>query len=296
MGGGGIIVSMSTPTSEMSCKCRNPGCGRSFDSWGRLGAHVKIPTGNPECAAYYSALRDQRPKRRKRVLSAGSSVSALATSGAAASSALCNTASATGSAAEDMKPAEESGSPLIPVRLLTDARFAGAWTLASFTSTAADGTVTHPYGEGVRGSIVYTADGTVAYQLVGGEGGGAASRARRFASRDFLRGTDAELAAAARAARSYVGAWHAADGVVTHALSLSVHADREGRTMRRHFEFRADGDELSLVPVTRPGAPREELVWRRVGRAEAVAAAAAAAAAADAADADDARAAAGRAT
>lgn len=180
--------------------------------------------------------------------------------------------------------------------LLTDARFVGAWTLASFTSTAADGTVTHPYGEGVRGSIVYTADGTVAYQLVGGEGGGAASPARRFASRDFLRGTDAELAAAARAARSYVGAWHAADGVVTHVLSLSVHADREGRTMRRHFEFRANGDELSLVPVTRPGAPREELVWRRVGRAEAVAAAAAAAAAADAADADDARAAAGRAT
>lgn len=165
-----------------------------------------------------------------------------------------------------------------------DARFVGAWSLVSFTSTSADGATTHPYGLGVRGSIIYTADGTVAYQLVGGVSGGAAAPARRFASRDSLVGTAEELAAAARASRSYAGAWSTADGVVSHVISLSVHADREGRVMRRAFEFRGDS-ELALVPLAQPGAPREELVWRRVDVAAAARAAAEAAAAADASDA-----------
>ena len=166
-----------------------------------------------------------------------------------------------------------------------DARFVGAWSLVSFTSTSADGTTTHPYGRGVRGSIIYTADGTVAYQLVGGVSGGAAAPARRFASRDFMAGTAEELAAAARASRSYVGAWSTADGVVSHVLSLSVHADREGRVMRRAYEFRAGDSELALVPLAQPSAPREELVWRRVDVAAAARAAVEAAAAADASDA-----------
>lgn len=164
-----------------------------------------------------------------------------------------------------------------------DARFVGAWSLVSFTSTAPDGTTSHPYGA-ARGSIVYTADGIVAYQLVGGARGGAAAPARRHASRDFLRGTDAEAAADARETRSYVGAWHARAGVVTHVLALSVHADREGRAMRRAFEFREGGDVLSLVPLGAPGGPREELLWRRAGRNNVARAAADAAAAADAGD------------
>lgn len=143
-----------------------------------------------------------------------------------------------------------------------DARLVGAWALVAFTRTAASGAVTHPYGADAQGSIVYSPDGVVSYQLC------AANRGR-WASGDIERGTPEELAAAAASFRSYVARWSTDNhGVVSHDVFLSFHADRVGVCLRRRFAFRegADGRTLlSLVPVGGPaGAPREELLWVRV--------------------------------
>ena len=149
-----------------------------------------------------------------------------------------------------------------------DARFHGAWSLQSFTERDAGGgnDETFPYGADARGSIVYSPCGVVSYQLCAGP----AARPC-FASGDFMRGTQAELAAAAASFRSYVANWRAdaAAGVVTHDVQLSFHSNREGVRLRRSYEFRAGGDELVLVPLAADASPgagtrREELVWRRV--------------------------------
>ena len=153
-----------------------------------------------------------------------------------------------------------------------DARFCGAWQLVSFTEREPlpDGgeAVRHPYGADARGYIVYTPCGVVSYQLCAGAG----SRPR-FSSGDFMRGTPAELAAAASTFRSYVARWRAdaAAGVVTHDVELSFHPDRESVRLRRRYAFSADGDELELVPLAADGGgaasaggKREALVWRRV--------------------------------
>ena len=143
------------------------------------------------------------------------------------------------------------------------ARFHGAWRLVSFTERDGDA-VRHPYGADARGSIVYSPCGVVSYQLCAGPG----SRPR-FASGDFMRGTPAELACAASTFRSYVARWRAEDGVVTHDVELSFHPDRESAVLRRRYTFRADGDELELVPLAdggraSAGGKVEALLWRRV--------------------------------
>jgi hypothetical protein len=48
----------------------------------------------------------------------------------------------------------------------------GAWELVSFVSVGADGTETHPQGEGARGLIVYTADGYMSAQIMNPAGRG----------------------------------------------------------------------------------------------------------------------------
>ena len=128
----------------------------------------------------------------------------------------------------------------------------GSWSLVSFTRLDAAGAVTHPYGEGATGCIIYGTDDVVSYQLCGAPRAG-------FASGDFLAATPEELAAAARSFRSYVADASVEGNVVSHRVFLSFHQDRVGEVLRRTFEFRDGGAMLVLRPV----GGSEELVWRR---------------------------------
>jgi hypothetical protein len=101
-----------------------------------------------------------------------------------------------------------------------DARFHGAWQLISFTERDGSGGERHPYGADARGSIVYSPCGVVSYQLCAGP----AARPR-FASRDFLRGTQSELGAAAATLRSNGARWRAA----------GCDCDGRGRGAKRHL-------------------------------------------------------------
>ena len=53
-----------------------------------------------------------------------------------------------------------------PQETAVASRFVGAWHLARFTRTAADGGITYPYGDPPGGQIMYTSSGQMSAQLM----------------------------------------------------------------------------------------------------------------------------------
>ena len=152
-----------------------------------------------------------------------------------------------------------------------DSRLIGAWSLISFTRTdITSGVLTYPYGFDAQGSIIYSPDGIVSYQLC------AANRAT-FQSGSFENGSPEELAAAALSFRSYVAHWTTdpLTNIVSHSVFLSIHANRVGVTLERQFffeDYEFEGkttQHLILIPVSSSGSTntdiiQEKLTWARV--------------------------------
>jgi hypothetical protein len=138
----------------------------------------------------------------------------------------------------------------------------GTWRLISFSVRDSEGRITYPFGEDAEGFITYTADGRIAVQF------GAADRAR-LANGDWVAGTDAEVAAAARGYFAYCGTYAFDNDMVTHYVALSLIPNWIGGEQRRHVALNGDTVTLSTTP-TPVGGQRQTatLVWQRVdGRA-----------------------------
>lgn len=140
----------------------------------------------------------------------------------------------------------------------------GAWSLRSWRAIAADGEVSHPYGEDAQGRITYESSGRMSVQLM--------RRDRpRFASDDPKVGTPEEFESAFRGFFAYYGAFRVdlQSAVVIHVIEACSFPNWVGREQIRHYTLQ--GDRLVLqrkpsapTPGSAPPDPLHELIWDRL--------------------------------
>ena len=136
----------------------------------------------------------------------------------------------------------------------------GAWRLLSFEIESDDGTVVHPFGPGVQGSIIYTDSGRVSAQVM-------RSDRPSFAAGDQMRGTPEEIEANYTGCISYYGTYELDDGggFVVHQVEGSLFPNWEGEGQKRFFEFSGDRLKLSTPPTQWGGGQVVGvLVWERI--------------------------------
>lgn len=132
--------------------------------------------------------------------------------------------------------------------------FIGSWQLVQMTVFHADGSATHPLGDGAIGQILYSADGFMSCHLM-------------EANRPSLPGygldqlSDAELGRSIRAYSGYFGSFsvNAAEGTVTHHIAGAWYPNMIGTDQVRRYKF--VGDRLILEAALNEDLVRLE--WRR---------------------------------
>lgn len=133
----------------------------------------------------------------------------------------------------------------------------GAWRLVSWSGRDASGAVAYPFGQAAVGSIVYTAEGAMAAQIMRPD------RAP-FAGNDPFRGTAAENAAAVRGYIAYAGTFRIEGDTVIHRVEMSLFPNWIGGEQRRQIEWEGDRLVLSTPPIATGGAALlHRLVWER---------------------------------
>ena len=99
-----------------------------------------------------------------------------------------------------------------------EAPIVGAWRLVTFQSRQDNGAVTYPFGEEAQGTLIYTARGRYAVQLM------RATRPR-FADPDQMKGTPAEIKASFEGCIAYFGS-----AILEYIALLSRHVSaKQGR-------------------------------------------------------------------
>jgi hypothetical protein len=137
----------------------------------------------------------------------------------------------------------------------------GAWKLVSFEFRKADGSVTYPYGEQARGSIIYTESGRYAAQLM--------RRDRpRFAIADQMQGTPQEIESNYKGSISYFGTYEIGEGngFIIHHVESSIFPNMEGTSQKRSFDLYGNRLQLSTQPINLDGEKAVGvLLWEKVG-------------------------------
>ncbi len=138
-------------------------------------------------------------------------------------------------------------------------KFIGVWNLLSYEFRLADGISLRPFGEGVRGILIYDARGAMALQIMEAD-------RPRFAAEDWLRGAPEEIQAAFQGSMAYWGTFEVNEfkHTVIHHIEGCTYPNWVGVTREQFFEF--DRDRLTLM--TPPTALAQEqavgyLIWRR---------------------------------
>ncbi|HXV52038.1 MAG TPA: lipocalin-like domain-containing protein [Solirubrobacterales bacterium] len=134
----------------------------------------------------------------------------------------------------------------------------GEWTLVAWTGVDGEGRRVDHGGGSPRGELIYLAGGRMAVQIQH-------DGRRRFGSRDWGAGSEAERAAAYAGYNAYCGTFSVPEpGVVVHHVELAIHPDQPGMDKRRRYAL--EGDELVLRTQdveTANGPASSELRWRR---------------------------------
>lgn len=110
----------------------------------------------------------------------------------------------------------------------------GVWRLVEASTTLADGTVQHPYGNPPAGIFIYTPGGHFSLHL------NKNPPPDKFTERP----TNTELGAVAREYIGYYGTWSVAGNSVTHHIEGAMLPNRIGQDAERPFNL--CGDELEL--------------------------------------------------
>jgi len=138
-------------------------------------------------------------------------------------------------------------------------KFIGIWKLVSYEFRLADGITLRPFGEGVRGILIYDARGAMALQIMEAD-------RPRFAADDWHRGTADEIKSAFEGSMAYWGTFevNATKTTITHHIEGCSYPNWVGAAREQFYEF--DGDRLTLM--TTPMTLAEEtivgyLIWRR---------------------------------
>lgn len=112
--------------------------------------------------------------------------------------------------------------------------FVGAWQLVDWRIEYADGGVTHPFGEGALGYIVYSADGTMTASIARGDRKPLGIENARNASPE-------QKAAAFDSYFHYAGRWRIDGDAVVHEVAMSLNPGMTGTDQRRLAEFDGKG-------------------------------------------------------
>ena len=135
---------------------------------------------------------------------------------------------------------------------------AGVWRLISYESHGQDGVTRFPYGNGVSGYLIYSAEGYMSVAIVGADRG-------HFASGDRLSGAPEEYAQAMRSYVSYCGRYEILPDRVIHHVELSQFPNWSGTDQVRFYEIEGDLLRLRTPPFALGGIEQTaHLVWERV--------------------------------
>ena len=136
----------------------------------------------------------------------------------------------------------------------------GSWDLVEYDRRDESGAVAETYyGNDPLGNLIYTASGDMSVHLVD-------SRVGEFETKDFLRGSPAEIKEAYEGYFGYFGTYTVDENAktVTHHVVGASFRGYTGSDMTRFFEL--EGDRLSLVSGVEidGGVPSTfHLVWER---------------------------------
>lgn len=141
-------------------------------------------------------------------------------------------------------------------------QFIGAWNLVHWDVQTADGKhYNYPYGEGAKGTIIYTQAGKMSAQLM-------QLNRPKFEVSHSWKGTEKELRTAFQGYTAYSGRFKIVDNTVVHQVEMSLFPNWIGTDLIRVFEFREAGNQLLLSTIpfaTRKGIlVKQVLLWERL--------------------------------
>ena len=138
-------------------------------------------------------------------------------------------------------------------------KFIVVWNLVSYEFRLADGIAVRPFGEGVRGILIYERTGHMALQIMEAD-------RPHFAANDWLRGTPEEVLAAFQGSMAYWGTFRIDDlkPTIIHHIEGCTYPNWVGVDREQFYEFAHDRLTLMTPPTTLADEQAVGyLVWRR---------------------------------
>ncbi len=138
--------------------------------------------------------------------------------------------------------------------------FIGTWRLLSFEVRLSEGGIIYPFGENVKGLLIYTSGGYMSGKLM-------PTNRTNFISPDPQKGTNFEIKEAFENFVGYYGRFKVdiAKKTVIHHVEGSFFPNWEGDVQKRFFEFNND-----LLTLSSPPQPygdenaKAVLVWKKI--------------------------------
>lgn len=141
----------------------------------------------------------------------------------------------------------------------TDADFVGTWKLVSFEYRNSKNEAVFPFGEGAKGILIYTDDGSVSVHV-------SSMNRTLFERNDQGSATSEEIIGAFNSYSSYYGRYRVfpSESAVVHYTEGSAFPNDEGREQKRYYEFSGEFLLLKTPTVTfGDDKIRGVLKWRR---------------------------------
>lgn len=141
-------------------------------------------------------------------------------------------------------------------------KFIGTWLLKEYTMVREDGShYSYPYGEEVKGTIIYTKEGRMTALLMD-------PHRPAFKIPNKFKGTPAELKAAIRRYTSYSGSFSVLENKVVHHVDMSLFPNWVGTDLTRQFDFQNKDTHLLLTtdffPDKNGDIIQHRLLWERI--------------------------------
>jgi len=139
----------------------------------------------------------------------------------------------------------------------------GRWEYLRWEIVYPDGSITHPFGEGASGALLYTPDGGMSANIMAG--------ARPLLSKANPRAASVpERARAFDGYFGYAGRWSIQGGQVAHEVTVALNPALVGSVQWRKATLRGRTLTLSVEEPVADGLRLHRLVWQRPRRTTAL--------------------------